>query len=88
MYGTADAENKASTIENSDLPYVLPLKPGVGQNTATHASPTAGNVFLVLISTFPVHSSSFPGSEGAITEREGTDQEGATELLDFLRFSL
>ena len=88
MRGTADAEIKVSTTENPDLPNVLPLKPEVGQNTATHASPTVGNVFLVLISTFPVHSSSFPGQEGAITGREGTDQEGATELLDFLKFSL
>ena len=35
------------------------LKPGVGQNIAMHASPTAGNFFLVLISTFSVHSPSF-----------------------------
>ena len=38
---------------------VLPLKPGIGQNIAMHASFTARNVFFVLISTFPVHSPSF-----------------------------
>ena len=35
---------------------VFPLKPGVGQNTATHASPAALNFLLVLISTLLVHS--------------------------------
>ena len=35
---------------------VSSLKPGVGQNIALHASPTASNFFLVLISNFPVHS--------------------------------
>ena len=34
------------------------LKPGVGQNIATHASPTARNILHVLISTTPVHSPS------------------------------
>ena len=34
-------------------------KPGVHQNIAMHYSPTARNFLLVLISTFPVHSSSF-----------------------------
>ena len=42
---------------------VLPLKPGVDQNIAMHASPTARDFFLGLISTspvtFPVHSPSF-----------------------------
>ena len=38
---------------------VLPLKPGVGQNIAMHASPTTRNFFLVLISTFSVRLSSF-----------------------------
>ena len=41
------------------LTSVLPLKPGVGQNIATRALSTAMNFFLVLISTFPVHSPSF-----------------------------
>ena len=35
------------------------LKHGVGQNIAMHASATARNVLLVLISAFPGHSSSF-----------------------------
>ena len=34
-------------------------KPVVGQNTVDDASPTTRNVFLVLISTIPVHSHSF-----------------------------
>ena len=36
-----------------------PFEARVGQNTAIYASLTAGNVFLVLIFTFPVHSTSF-----------------------------
>ena len=32
---------------------VFPLRSGVDQNIATHASPTARNAFLVLISTYP-----------------------------------
>ena len=39
--------------------YVLLLEPGVGQNRSMRASPTARNVFLVLISTFPVPSPLF-----------------------------
>ena len=35
---------------------IFPLKPGVGQNTATHASPAAWDFLLVLISTLLVHS--------------------------------
>ena len=35
------------------------LKPRVGQNVATQASPTARNFFLALISTFLVHSPFF-----------------------------
>lgn len=54
--GTADAEVKVSTIENPELTDALSLKCGVAQNIATDASPTARNVFLVRISTFPVHS--------------------------------
>ena len=58
-------------VENPELTDVLPLKPGVCQNIATHASPTARNFFLALIWmgvkhqltyliwTFPVHSPSF-----------------------------
>ena len=59
QWGTADAEIKVLSVENPGLTNVLPLKLGVGQNIAMHASPTARNYFLVLISTFPVHSPSF-----------------------------
>ena len=38
---------------------VLLLKPGVGLNTAKHASFTARDFFLQLISTLPVHSTAF-----------------------------
>ena len=34
-------------MENPDLTNVLLLRVGVGQNIAMHASPTAGNFFLV-----------------------------------------
>ena len=46
-------------VENPELTDVLPLKPGVCQNIATHASPTARNFFRVRISTFQIHSPSF-----------------------------
>ena len=49
--GTADAEIKVPYVEHRELTNILPLKPLVGQNIAIHASPTARNVFLVLIST-------------------------------------
>ena len=38
---------------------VLPSKPGVIHNIAMHASPTAMEFFLELVSTFLVHSPSF-----------------------------
>ena len=50
---------KVPSAENSKLTNVLPLGPKEGENTAMHASPTARNSFLVLISTFPVHSHAF-----------------------------
>ena len=43
--GTADAEIKAPSVENPGLTNVLPRKPGVGQNIATHASPYCQEVF-------------------------------------------
>ena len=47
------------TISDRYGKHVLPLlKPGVGQNIAMHALPTARNFLLLLISTFPVHSPS------------------------------
>ena len=56
LWGTTDAVIKAPSVENPELTNVLPLKLGIAQNIATHASPTARNVFLVLISTFSVRS--------------------------------
>ena len=51
----ADGKIKAPSVENPELTNLLPLKPELGQNIATDASPTARNVFLDLISTFVVH---------------------------------
>ena len=42
---------KVPSVENPELTNVLHLKPGAGQNIATHAFPTTRNLFLVLIST-------------------------------------
>ena len=42
--------------ENPALTNVLRLKPRVGQNVATHASPTSGNFFFIPSSTFSTHS--------------------------------
>ena len=50
---------KSPPFENLELTNVLPLKSGVGQERERCVSPTARNFFLVLISTFPVHSPSF-----------------------------
>ena len=59
LWGTADADIvKVSSVESPELTDVLPLKPGVGQNIALLASPTARNSFLVLISTFSAHTPS------------------------------
>ena len=38
-----DVESKPPIVENPELTNVLPLKPGVGQTIAMHASPTAMN---------------------------------------------
>ena len=38
---------------------ILPLNTGVGYHMAMHASPVSRDLFLELISTFPVHSSAF-----------------------------
>ena len=58
-WGAADAEIKVPSVENPELANVLPLKPGVDENIAMHALPTARNFFFVLILTFPVDSPSF-----------------------------
>ena len=55
--GTADAEIKDASVDQQSS-KVLPIEPGVGQNISLHASPTARDFFLELISTFLVHSSS------------------------------
>ena len=59
QWGTVDTEIKVPYVENPELTNVLPLKSGEGQYVALHALPTARNYFLVLISTFLVHSPSF-----------------------------
>ena len=60
QWGTADAEIKDLSVQNSELKVSLlrlgAWKPGVGQNTAMHASPTPRHFFLELVSTLPVHS--------------------------------
>ena len=57
----ADAEIKLPLLRAVN---VFPLKPGVGQNTATHASPAAWNFLLVLNSTLLVHSPTLLFSTG------------------------
>ena len=51
--GTANAKTKDPYVENPELKVLL-LTRGVGQNIAMHASPTARDFFIELISTFPV----------------------------------
>ena len=43
---------RSSSVGNPELTNVFPLKRGAGQNIAVDASPTARNVFFVIISTF------------------------------------
>ena len=38
-----DAEAMVPSVEKQEVTNVLPLKSGVGQNIASHASPTAWN---------------------------------------------
>ena len=45
QWGAADAEIKVPSGENTEL-KVLPLKPGVGQYIAIHATLTARDFFL------------------------------------------
>ena len=59
LWGTEDSEIKVPSVENPELTNCLSLKPGVGQNIAMHASPTARNNLLVLISTSLILSLSF-----------------------------
>ena len=55
---TADAEIKGPSVENPEIKGSLPVKPGVCQNAATHATPAARDLFL---SNFylPIHSPAF-----------------------------
>ena len=48
QWHTVDAKIKVPYVENPELWNVLPLKPGVGQRIAMHASPTARKVSIVL----------------------------------------
>ena len=45
QWGAADAGIKVPSVENTEL-KVLPLKPGVGQYIAIHATLTARDFFL------------------------------------------
>ena len=49
--GYWDTEIKVPSVENPELTNVLPLTSGVGEDVAMRALPSAGTVFLVLIST-------------------------------------
>ena len=40
---TVDAETMVPSVKKQEVTNVLPLKSGVGQNIALHASPTAWN---------------------------------------------
>ena len=55
--GELRMQNLKSHLLRTQSLNVLPLKPGVGQYVAIHATPTARNFFL--ISTLPVHSPAF-----------------------------
>ena len=44
-----DTEMKVPSVENRDLTNILPVKHGVAQHIARHASPTARNVLLVYL---------------------------------------
>ena len=45
---------KTHLLMRTQSSKVLPVKPGIGQNIAIHASPTARDFFLELISTLNV----------------------------------
>jgi len=47
-WGAADTEIKVPSVENPELANVLLLKPGVDENIAMHALPTARNFFLFI----------------------------------------
>ena len=51
--GTVDAEIKIPSVENLEplMSVVLPLKPGVGQNTAMHVSRTVRNFSHLIVTS-------------------------------------
>ena len=51
QWHTVGAEIKVPYVENPELWNFLPLKPGVGQSIAMHASATARKVAIVLSDT-------------------------------------
>ena len=57
QWGTANAESNVPSVANPELTSALSLKPGVGQNIASHASPNARIFFLVLILNSSLSSS-------------------------------
>ena len=57
--GVLQAQKLKTHLLRTYSSKVLPLKPGVGQNIALHASLTARYFFFELISTLPVHSPAF-----------------------------
>ena len=50
---------KTNNLLRTQSSKILLLKPGVGQNIFLHASPTARDFFLELISALLVHSPAF-----------------------------
>ena len=61
QWGTAEVNKtlkKKTNLLRTHISKVLHLKPGAGQNIAMHASRTARDFFLELISIFLVHSPS------------------------------
>ena len=57
---------KVLSAENPKLSAVLSLKPGVGQNIAKHASPTAGNLSLAVYYLLSLPSTSFPPPKSSL----------------------
>ena len=57
--GVLRTQKLKTHLSRTKTSKTLPLKPGVGQNIDKHASPTAKEFSLELISTLPVHSPAF-----------------------------
>ena len=56
---SASSQSLKSHLVRTQCLNVLPLKPGVGQCIAIHATLTARDFFLVYFLTLPVHSPAF-----------------------------